>query len=92
MSDQNLKSIAFQGQAGAYSDMACSEAFPEMQTVPCENFEDAFEAVINGITKYAMIPIENSRAGRVADIHNLLKDSSLHIIQEYFYKVYSRYQ
>ena len=87
MSVKNLNSIAFQGQSGAYSEMACAESFPEMQTVPCENFEDAFEAVLNGTTKYAMIPIENSRAGRVADIHNLLKNSSLHIIKEYFYKV-----
>jgi prephenate dehydratase len=87
LSEKNLNSIAFQGQSGAYSEMACTEAFPEMQTVPCENFEDAFEAVLNGTTKYAMIPIENSRAGRVADIHNLLKNSSLHIIKEYFYKV-----
>ena len=85
MSKSNLNNIAFQGQSGAYSEMACIEVFPEMQTVPCENFEDAFEAVINGTTKYAMIPIENSRAGRVADIHNLLKDSSLHIVKEYFF-------
>ena len=77
MNKIELNNIAFQGQHGAYSEMACVEAFPEMDTVPCENFEDAFEAVINGTTKYAMIPIENSRAGRVADIHNLLKDSNL---------------
>jgi|TARA_B110000093_G_C12896343_1_gene378377 prephenate dehydratase len=87
VSKNNLNNIAFQGQSGAYSELACTEVFPEMQTVPCENFEDAFEAVINGTTKYAMIPIENSRAGRVADIHNLLKDCSLHIVKEYFYKV-----
>jgi len=87
LSKSNLNSIAFQGQSGAYSEMACTEVFPEMQTVSCANFEDAFEAVINGTTKYAMIPIENSRAGRVADIHNLLKDSSLHIVKEYFYSV-----
>ena len=87
MNKTELNNIAFQGQPGAYSEMACLETFPEMQTVPCENFEDAFEAVINGNTKYAMIPIENSRAGRVADIHNLLKDSNLHIVKEYFYRV-----
>ena len=77
MSKSNLNSIAFQGQSGAYSEMACTEVFPEMQTVSCANFEDAFEAVINGTTKYAMIPIENSRAGRVADIHNLSNILSL---------------
>jgi len=87
LSKSKLNNVAFQGQSGAYSEMACAEVFPEMQTVPCENFEDAFDAVINGTTKYAMIPIENSRAGRVADIHNLLKDSRLHIVKEYFYKV-----
>jgi prephenate dehydratase len=87
LSKSNLNNVAFQGQFGAYSEMACKEVFPEMQTVPCENFEDAFDAVTNGTTKFAMIPIENSRAGRVADIHNLLKDSSLHIVKEYFYKV-----
>ena len=87
LSKSNLNNVAFQGQYGAYSEMACKEVFPEMQTVPCENFEDAFDAVTNGTTKFAMIPIENSRAGRVADIHNLLKDSSLHIVKEYFYKV-----
>ena len=57
MNNLKLNNIAFQGQPGAYSEMACVEAFPEMQTVPCENFEDAFEAVLNGTTKYAMIPI-----------------------------------
>ena len=87
MNNLKLNNIAFQGQPGAYSEMACVDAFPEMQTVPCESFEDAFEAVLNGTTKYAMIPIENSRAGRVADIHNLLKDSNLHIVKEYFYRV-----
>lgn len=87
MNKLKSNNIAFQGQPGAYSEMACVEAFPEMQTIPCENFEDAFEAVLNGTTKYAMIPIENSRAGRVADIHNLLKDSNLHIVKEYFYRV-----
>ncbi len=79
--------IAFQGQLGAYSEMACKDFMPEMKTLPCETFEDAFESVIQGAAKYAMIPIENSRAGRVADIHNLLRDSSLHIVDEYFYRV-----
>ena len=81
------KYISFQGQSGAYSEMACKKFLPTLNTLPCENFEDAFDAVIQGSAKYAMIPIENSRAGRVADIHNLLKDSSLHIVNEYFYRV-----
>ena len=76
----NNSNIAFQGQSGAYSEMACKEFMPGMKTLPCETFEDAFESVIQGAAKYAMIPIENSRAGRVADIHNLLRDSSLHIV------------
>ena len=87
MNKNNINIVAFQGQSGAYSEMACKEFLPLMRTLPCENFEDAFDAVIQGAAKYAMIPIENSRAGRVADIHNLLRDSSLHIVSEYFYKV-----
>ena len=83
----NNNIVAFQGQSGAYSEMACKQFLPKMKTLPCENFEDAFEAVITGKARYGMIPIENSRAGRVADIHNLLRDSSLHIVDEYFYKV-----
>ena len=87
MDKNNKNNVAFQGQSGAYSEMACKEFLPSLKTLPCENFEDAFDAVIQGAAKYAMIPIENSRAGRVADIHNLLRDSSLHIVNEYFYRV-----
>ena len=87
MENKIKNNVAFQGQSGAYSEMACKEFLPDMKSLPCENFEDAFDAVIQGTAKYAMIPIENSRAGRVADIHNLLRDSSLHIVDEYFYKV-----
>ena len=87
MNKNELHNVAFQGQSGAYSEMACKEFLPSMNTLPCENFEDAFDAVNQGSAKYAMIPIENSRAGRVADIHNLLRDSSLHIVNEYFYRV-----
>jgi len=87
LNKNDINIVAFQGQSGAYSEMACKEFLPSMKTLPCENFEDAFDAVIQGAAKYAMIPIENSRAGRVADIHNLLRDSSLHIVSEYFYKV-----
>jgi len=79
--------IAFQGLPGAYSDLACRAAFPTMKTLPCESFEDAFAAVRNGAARLAMIPIENSLAGRVADIHHLLPESGLHIIGEHFQRV-----
>jgi prephenate dehydratase len=79
--------IAFQGVAGAYSDMACRAVHPEMATMPCPSFEDTFAAVNEGRAALAMIPIENSSAGRVADIHHLLPESGLHIIAEHFQKV-----
>jgi prephenate dehydratase len=79
--------IAFQGQPGAYSDLACRNAFPGMETLPCPGFEDAFEAVRTGRAKLAMIPIENSVAGRVAEIHQLLPHAELHIIGEHFQRV-----
>ncbi len=76
--------ISFQGDFGANSDMACRDMFPEMEPLPCQTFEDAFLAVENGEADLAMIPIENTIAGRVADIHHLLPESRLHIIGEYF--------
>lgn len=79
--------ISFQGVAGAYSDMACRAVHPEMTTLPCASFEDTFAAVNEGRAALAMIPIENSSAGRVADIHHLLPESGLHIIAEHFQKV-----
>lgn len=79
--------IAFQGVRGAHSDMACQSAHPYLHTLPCETFEEAFDAVIAHKAKYALIPIENSRAGRVAEIHNLLPNLSLHVISEYFHRV-----
>ena len=81
------QTIAFQGGPGAYSDMACLNAYPEMTTLPCRSFEDTFEAVRSGQAALAMIPIENSVAGRVADIHHLLPDSDLHIVGEHFQRV-----
>jgi len=81
------QTIAFQGLPGAYSDLACRAAFPEMQTLPCASFEDAFAAVRNGDARLAMIPIENSLAGRVADIHHLMPESGLHIVGEHFQRV-----
>jgi prephenate dehydratase len=79
--------ISFQGSPGAYSDMACRAAFPDMTTIPCPSFEDTFAAVSEGRARLAMIPIENSTAGRVADNHHLLPESGLHIIGEFFQKV-----
>ncbi|MDH6264801.1 prephenate dehydratase [Rhizobium sp. SG_E_25_P2] len=76
--------IAFQGDYGANSDMACRDQFPEMSPLPCPTFEDAFIAVETGDADLAMIPIENTLAGRVADIHRLLPESRLHIVGEYF--------
>jgi prephenate dehydratase len=80
--------IAFQGAPGAYSDLACRHAFPEMETLPCTQFEDAFAAVRDGKAVLGMIPIENSVAGRVADIHHLMPDSGLFIIGEHFEPVH----
>jgi prephenate dehydratase len=79
--------IAFQGQPGAYSHMACHAAFPEMEAVPCHSFEDAFAAVHEGRTRLAMIPVDNSVAGRVADVHHLLPHGGLFIIGEKFQRV-----
>jgi prephenate dehydratase len=79
--------VAFQGQPGAYSDLACRNALPRMTTLPCPAFEDAFAAVRDGQAALAMIPIDNSLAGRVADIHHLMPESGLHIIGEHFQRV-----
>ncbi|HXZ01776.1 MAG TPA: prephenate dehydratase [Stellaceae bacterium] len=79
--------IAFQGAPGAYSDLACREVFPKLATLPCAGFEDVIAAVRRGRAKLAMLPIENSVAGRVADIHHLMPDSGLHIIAEHFQRV-----
>ncbi len=79
--------IAFQGVPGAYSNLACRAAFPDMTTLPCASFEDMFAAVHEGRARLAMVPIENSVAGRVADIHHLMPDSGLHIVAEHFQRV-----
>ncbi|MFZ1413566.1 MAG: prephenate dehydratase [Defluviicoccus sp.] len=86
MSDPQ-RTIAFQGSPGAYSDLACRTSRPELETLPCRSFDDAFAAVRDGLAALAMIPIENSVAGRVADIHHLLPNSGLHIIGEHFQRV-----
>jgi prephenate dehydratase len=79
--------IAFQGEPGAYSDLSCRGAYPAMTTLPCATFEDTFAAARDGKARLAMIPIENSIAGRVADIHHLIPDSGLHIVAEHFQRV-----
>ncbi len=81
------RTIAFQGAPGAYSDLACRNAYPDYKTLPCGSFEGAFRAVEDGKAGLAMIPIENSLAGRVADIHHLLPGTGLHIIGEHFQRV-----
>jgi prephenate dehydratase len=80
--------ISFQGEPGANSHIACQEAFPQMEPLPCPTFEDAFAAVQEGRAALAMIPIENSIAGRVADIHHLLPTSGLHIVGEHFLPIH----
>ena len=79
--------IAFQGVLGANSHVACREAFPNREPQPCDSFEDAFAAVQGGAAELAMIPIENSLGGRVADIHHLLPESNLYIVGEHFLPV-----
>jgi prephenate dehydratase len=82
-----MSRIAFQGLAGAYSDLACRNAFPGWETLPCETFEAAMAAVREGAADLAMLPPENSLAGRVPDMHALLPHAGLSIIGEYFLRV-----
>ncbi len=85
--DASGGAIAFQGQRGAYSDLACRTAYPGRRTVPCPTFADAIEAVHDGRAALAMLACENSLAGRVPDIHALLPGSGLHIVAEHFQRV-----
>ena len=79
--------IAFQGEPGANSHLAARDAYPRMEALACPTFEDALAAVKTGEAKLTMIPIENSVAGRVADIHHLLPHSGLYIVAEHFERV-----
>jgi prephenate dehydratase len=79
--------IAFQGELGAYSDLSCRTAYPDMTTLPCPTFEAAIEAVRVGLAQKAMLPCENTLAGRVPDIHRLLPDSGLFVVGEHFQRV-----
>lgn len=82
------KKVVFQGEPGANSHIACQNVFPNAESVPCPTFEDCFAAIESGSADLGMIPIENSVAGRVADIHHLLPTSNLHIIGEYFLPIH----
>lgn len=79
--------IAIQGELGAYSHEACVKARPNAVPVPCTTFEDAFSAVRDGRADKAMLPVENTTYGRVADIHRLLPESGMHIVDEAFVRV-----
>ncbi|MDX2236739.1 MAG: prephenate dehydratase [Hyphomonadaceae bacterium] len=76
--------IAFQGEPGANSHIACAAHYPALAPLPCATFEDAFAAVADGAARLAMIPVENSVAGRVADVHHLIPESGLFVIGEHF--------
>lgn len=79
--------IAYQGEPGANSHIVCKRHYPQAETVACASFEDVFAAVVQGEADLAMIPIDNSLAGRVADIHHFLPSSGLHIIAEHFLRI-----
>ena len=79
--------IAYQGEPGANSHQVCREHYPDLEALACASFEDVFAAVEGGEADLAMIPIDNSIAGRVADIHHFLPDSGLHIVAEHFLRI-----
>ena len=81
------RTIAFQGRPGAYSDLACRNAYPGWTTLPCDTFDAAMEAVRDKTADLAMIACENSLAGRVGDVHYLLPDSGLYVVGEHFQRV-----
>lgn len=83
-----MTKVVFQGEPGSNSDIACREVHPTFESIPLPTFEDCFAAVANGEAELAMIPIENSLAGRVADIHHLLPASDLHIVGEHFMPIH----
>jgi prephenate dehydratase len=80
--------IAYQGEPGANSDIAARDVYPDWETLPCASFEDVFAAIQEGRAQLGMIPIDNSIAGRVADIHHFLPNSGLHIVGEYFLPIH----
>jgi prephenate dehydratase len=82
-----VKRIAYQGEPGANSHQVCVQHYPDWEAVPCASFEDVFAVVEGGDADLAMIPIDNSIAGRVADIHHFLPASTLHIVAEHFLRI-----
>jgi prephenate dehydratase len=87
MSITNAKKVAFQGEPGAYANLAAREVLPHAMAIPCATFEDAAEAVRKGDTDLCIIPVENSLMGRIADIHHLLPEAGLHIVGEHFLRI-----
>lgn len=79
-----MDKIAFQGEPGANSDVACRKYFPDMEPMPCQTFQEALHAIQSGEARLGMIPVENTVAGRVADIHHLLPEVNLYIVGERF--------
>ncbi|HEY5347002.1 MAG TPA: prephenate dehydratase [Rhizomicrobium sp.] len=84
----NAKRVAFQGEAGAFSNLAAREAVPNASAIPAADFASAIEAVKNGDCDLCVIPVENSLHGRIADIHHLLPDAGLHIVGEHFQRIH----
>jgi prephenate dehydratase len=84
----SVSKIAYQGEPGANSHIACKNVYPQWEPLPCATFEDALGAITDGEALLGMIPIENSIAGRVADIHHLLPGSGLYIVGEYFLPIH----
>jgi prephenate dehydratase len=80
--------IAYQGEPGANSHIACQDVYPDWRPLPCDTFEDALAAIADGTAGLGMIPIDNTIAGRVTDIHHLLPTSGLHIVGEYFLPIH----
>jgi|TARA_B110000259_G_C14008791_1_gene398838 prephenate dehydratase len=82
-----MNKIAFQGSFGAYSHLACNEFYPDYESINYRSFKDVFQAVIDEEVDYGILPLENSYAGRVSEIHNLLQNSNLFIAAEHFLKI-----
>ena len=87
MNIKNINTISFQGIEGANSHLACKELFPKAKVIPCETFEEVFDSVRTNKSNIGLIPVENSVAGRVAEIHSLMHKTPLKIVGEYFMKV-----
>jgi prephenate dehydratase len=83
----NAERVAFQGEPGAYANLAAREVLPQAQYIPCPTFDAAVDSVRRGETDLAIIPVENSLMGRIADIHHLLPDAGLHIVGEHFLRI-----